>query len=1460
MAYLGLSSGPTVTSGGQFGNALGSMQCPPFELRITASHPLAGKIVMLEFPMLMDPNYNALELGNPRKSVLSLSHLDECQAIKCPTGATDYEASRLVAKASSKYISITWRKHGTLSFLPSAWLPEDTNPSVAESLFSERRRFKDESLVPVPLELPKVPLSNVLQDGESVSNLMWWLDENFGGPPLLVALTTAGSIIIFELPPPWSSQDPVNLRTEESQSESASCSEAPDSPRGPVELDPTYQVLITPDAQFGLGLRLEVQTDGSPAIAGSFKRHPTTGEALPAEKTGMITLGDELIAANDIVVDNKSFDDIIATVRDLGASCTPGNPMRLTFRRKSVPRVPRAGHLRVPTPYRTMEDIIGLKTNGSDRSASRAGASETQEAVHRLPSYEAHIVGHFKEVVPKSDSVEAPLHGSLVSCSTGHDSEGAEKSSLIFCSCGKKISVVLVAIVSSRSPAIFDLGSWTKPDDGKDAELLPASMAVIHSFENRYYVLTSDTLGTVHLLVVEVDTGNPIDPKLSFRHHEIFRLPQSPSAGLVLRTCGIELLGSMERGENDLGSEINVWSVRPNPGCSLVQSTAESEDFSEYSSFAITADSISSDDGFVEFDFIHSGFLDASPCLAAFLGKQVVIFRKDGGSDFWIPAIQISYLLLPGSLPSSKPLSVGHRDPHNYFPHILSASQMLYSSCDEKEYLSADWHPESVLAHLFTDKRGVQVSLNDQVRYLLIWLSSEGRELPDDYLDSPLVVAPLPILEEKRADNNEDREDAPLGAKLASSGETLALQKLQKALAHCCSLKRPTETTVLEAEDGEAGLPLVLKSTIAEDLSILRGICDLLLEPPDFKSLDDCGQHFILSLSLLYKLRPPEQTDENSVSATRATGFSIPKGLQQSTPSTPNKSNKDKPRTQVAASACFAALLSNHQSVIIARCKQLQSPLNWESARELRLPFWVRSDQALARLSEEIGQSIFREKRDIMDCALFFIIARKMRTLKNLAATDPTEKGRTFFKFITSFDFSTERGRRAAEKNAFSLLRKCQYRVAAAFFLLGQPPALTSAIETLATKLHDPDLAFLVARLMESKELAAADNSTGATGVGALGGGGGYAGSGITQEIPVLGKEVSFDSWSPKLGVKGRALLVGRTLPKCVDNSALTAVQLLWLGKSEEAAWSLTGIIRVEYGKEAIYSVVNDASYGVFSKTKDFSASEKTNALIDFMSAPNLLTEMRASHRVRFAATFNVARALSGKGLELPSINASIHELVEMENGLKLNRGDNRQASEEVIAASTHSSLFDSFNGPTKPTQQTPSSASVQMNGTATPGMQSSIFDSFDAPKQPPQPVAASEAESSIFDSFDVPTQMPKASPKPTPPASGGMQSSIFDSFDVPPPKTKVTPTPASGGMQSSIFDSFDVPPPKRSLPSSIHLILLPNAIQNQLLLFSTRLMHLHSQSNLHQRVRRNHRIHRQETQISRKRVCPMFL
>ena len=370
MSLLGLSTSPAaLASGGGGGNffgdegALGGVQSPPTELRIVTSHARSGYVTLLEFPLWADPAWTTLELAPPVRRVLAIH---KCNALLCcdgvgttttakaasarqpvtgrqrkivPRASMDYDSSRLVAELSRhpdsksnqspSQLHITWHRPGTMAFLPHNWLPEDAHPERAEELLKNcSSTLRDESLVPVPLALPSIEIptfpaeTNGSLDDETtfVSGILWWPESRYGGCPLLVVIMSNGTVIVFEVAPPsGSSEPPLPLDCGKPQPSVIEISGfhrtgslnnfSTSDDGGELNDDLEYEVLVTPDSEYGLGLRLESQVDGMCAIAGSYKRHPLTGEALPAEKTGTIQLGDELIKANDVDLQDRPFDD-----------------------------------------------------------------------------------------------------------------------------------------------------------------------------------------------------------------------------------------------------------------------------------------------------------------------------------------------------------------------------------------------------------------------------------------------------------------------------------------------------------------------------------------------------------------------------------------------------------------------------------------------------------------------------------------------------------------------------------------------------------------------------------------------------------------------------------------------------------------------------------------------------------------------------------------------------------------------------------------------------------------------------------------------------------------------------------------------------------------------------------------------------------------------------------------------
>lgn len=135
--------------------------------------------------------------------------------------------------------------------------------------------------------------------------------------------------------------------------------------------------------------------------------------------------------------------------------------------------------------------------------------------------------------------------------------------------------------------------------------------------------------------------------------------------------------------------------------------------------------------------------------------------------------------------------------------------------------------------------------------------------------------------------------------------------------------------------------------------------------------------------------------------------------------------------------------------------------LTWTELREVGVVWWVRNNAVLRRLVESLAKASFQKNQEPMDAALFYIAMKKKSLVWGLYRSIKDVKMTQFFKN----DFSEERWRKAALKNAYALMGKQRFFHAAAFFLLSG--SLNDAMELIINKLDDIQLAILVGRLYE---------------------------------------------------------------------------------------------------------------------------------------------------------------------------------------------------------------------------------------------------------------------------------------------------------------------------------------------------------------------------------------------------------
>ncbi|XP_040269912.1 dmX-like protein 2 isoform X3 [Bufo bufo] len=135
----------------------------------------------------------------------------------------------------------------------------------------------------------------------------------------------------------------------------------------------------------------------------------------------------------------------------------------------------------------------------------------------------------------------------------------------------------------------------------------------------------------------------------------------------------------------------------------------------------------------------------------------------------------------------------------------------------------------------------------------------------------------------------------------------------------------------------------------------------------------------------------------------------------------------------------------------------------WSELRAMGIGWWVRNINTLRRCIEKVAKASFQRNSDPLDAAIFYLAMKKKAVLWGLFRSQHDEKMTTFF----SHNFKEDRWRKAALKNAFSLLGKQRFEQSAAFFLLAG--SLKDAIEVCLEKMEDIQLALVIARLYESE-------------------------------------------------------------------------------------------------------------------------------------------------------------------------------------------------------------------------------------------------------------------------------------------------------------------------------------------------------------------------------------------------------
>ncbi|NWU93298.1 DMXL1 protein, partial [Upupa epops] len=135
----------------------------------------------------------------------------------------------------------------------------------------------------------------------------------------------------------------------------------------------------------------------------------------------------------------------------------------------------------------------------------------------------------------------------------------------------------------------------------------------------------------------------------------------------------------------------------------------------------------------------------------------------------------------------------------------------------------------------------------------------------------------------------------------------------------------------------------------------------------------------------------------------------------------------------------------------------------WSELRALGIGWWVRNIHSLRKCMEKVAKAAFQRNNDPLDAAIFYLAMKKKAVIWGLYRSQKDTKMTHFF----GNNFTEDRWRKAALKNAFSLLGKQRFEHSAAFFLLAGH--LKDAVEVCLEKLNDIQLALVISRLYESE-------------------------------------------------------------------------------------------------------------------------------------------------------------------------------------------------------------------------------------------------------------------------------------------------------------------------------------------------------------------------------------------------------
>ncbi|KAJ1951465.1 regulator of (H+)-ATPase in vacuolar membrane, partial [Dispira parvispora] len=138
----------------------------------------------------------------------------------------------------------------------------------------------------------------------------------------------------------------------------------------------------------------------------------------------------------------------------------------------------------------------------------------------------------------------------------------------------------------------------------------------------------------------------------------------------------------------------------------------------------------------------------------------------------------------------------------------------------------------------------------------------------------------------------------------------------------------------------------------------------------------------------------------------------------------------------------------------------------WSDARQLRAAYWLRSDREVRKLMETVAKHQYlQHDRDPSASTLYYLALKRKSVLLALWKASHGHAEQAKMVGFLKEDFTLPRWRTAANKNAYVLIGKQRFELAAAFFLLAD--RLHDTVNVCLRQLHDPALALAICRCYE---------------------------------------------------------------------------------------------------------------------------------------------------------------------------------------------------------------------------------------------------------------------------------------------------------------------------------------------------------------------------------------------------------